>query len=121
MNSLSVCPPPLIRPYRFIDFQRQSTEAKFATTFGLALDGKNVLLQWILSDEIWLPATLAKIVNVLQHTSGYFKQQFSFDGKQEMQKLFSQYRHGVMALTMQIKLLNCYVPENRPIRPNNSI
>lgn len=119
--------PPRMRPYRFVDFQHQSVEAKFTATFGRVLCGKIVLLQRTLSDEIWrpltqlkepgeackenlpkrfspskvgavfwLPATLAKLVSARQHSSGYFKRQFFFDKKQEVQELFSRYRHGVI-------------------------
>ncbi|WP_041531318.1 DUF1722 domain-containing protein [Syntrophotalea carbinolica] len=54
------------------------------------------------SPKRFLPSQIANLVN----TSGYFKRPFSIDEKQEVQKLFSQYRHGMIPLNVQIKLLN---------------
>lgn len=50
-------------------------------------------------------ATRGSHSNVLQHLSGYFKTVLSAAEKQEMQRLISQYRHGIVPLVVPITLL----------------
>jgi uncharacterized protein YbgA (DUF1722 family)/uncharacterized protein YbbK (DUF523 family) len=70
--------------------------------------------QALLMKTVRRPATPAKHVNVLQHALGYFKRQLAADEKQEMLELFTEYRRGVMPLSVPLALLSHYVRKYHP-------
>jgi uncharacterized protein YbgA (DUF1722 family) len=54
-------------------------------------------------------ATAKKSTNVLQHMAGYFKKQLSFDEKQELQDVITNYHRELVPLIVPITLLQHYV------------
>jgi uncharacterized protein YbgA (DUF1722 family)/uncharacterized protein YbbK (DUF523 family) len=54
-------------------------------------------------------ATVKKNTNVLQHMAGYFKKQLSFDEKQELQDVITNYHRERVPLIVPITLLQHYV------------
>jgi uncharacterized protein YbgA (DUF1722 family) len=54
-------------------------------------------------------ATVKKNTNVLQHMAGYFKKQLSFDEKQELQAVITNYHREWVPLIVPITLLRHYV------------
>jgi uncharacterized protein YbgA (DUF1722 family) len=54
-------------------------------------------------------ATVRKNTNVLQHMAGYFKKQLSFDEKQELQDVITNYHRELVPLIVPITLLRHYV------------
>jgi uncharacterized protein YbgA (DUF1722 family) len=63
----------------------------------------------ILMEGLRLPATTKKNTNVLQHISGYFKQQLSAGEKQELLELIRTYHRGLVPLIVPVVLINHYV------------
>jgi uncharacterized protein YbgA (DUF1722 family) len=63
----------------------------------------------ILMEGLRLPATTKKNTNVLQHISGYFKQQLSAEEKQELLELIRTYHRGLVPLIVPVVLINHYV------------
>jgi uncharacterized protein YbgA (DUF1722 family)/uncharacterized protein YbbK (DUF523 family) len=63
----------------------------------------------ILMEGLRLPATKKKNTNVLQHISGYFKQQLSGGEKQELLELIRTYHRGLVPLIVPVVLINHYV------------
>jgi uncharacterized protein YbgA (DUF1722 family) len=63
----------------------------------------------ILMEGLRLPATTKKNTNVLQHISGYFKQQLSGGEKQELLELIRTYHRGLVPLIVPVVLINHYV------------
>ncbi|AQT11967.1 uncharacterized protein YbgA (DUF1722 family) [Pseudomonas protegens] len=57
-------------------------------------------------------ATRGTHSNVLQHISGYFKRAISSEDKQEMQRLISQYRQGIVPLVVPLTLLKHHLRQN---------
>ncbi|MGD0916477.1 MAG: DUF523 and DUF1722 domain-containing protein [Thermodesulfobacteriota bacterium] len=65
--------------------------------------------QSFLMESLRLNATPKKNANVLQHMLGYFKEQLSFDEKQELLEVIDFYRKGYTPLIVSITLINHYV------------
>lgn len=65
--------------------------------------------QEVLMEGLRLPATTKKNTNVLQHISGYFKQQLSAEEKQELLELIGTYHRGLVPLIVPVVLINHYV------------
>lgn len=65
--------------------------------------------QTLLVDALKLKTTQKKNANVLMHIMGYFKEQLTSDGKQEILKLIDHYFHELIPLIVPITLLNHYV------------
>ncbi|URN87552.1 MAG: DUF523 and DUF1722 domain-containing protein [Pseudomonas protegens] len=57
-------------------------------------------------------ATRGTHSNVLQHISGYFKRAISSEDKEEMQRLISQYRQGIVPLVVPLTLLKHHLRQN---------
>ncbi|MFW6414801.1 MAG: YbgA family protein, partial [Thermodesulfobacteriota bacterium] len=53
--------------------------------------------------------TINKNVNVLQHLTGYFKQNLTPDEKKEFQEILNNYHQGYLPLIVPITLLNHFV------------
>ncbi len=62
-----------------------------------------------LMEALQLRATVKKHVNVLQHLSGYFKQQLTSDEKQELAETIEAYKSGHVPLIVPITLINHYI------------
>jgi uncharacterized protein YbgA (DUF1722 family)/uncharacterized protein YbbK (DUF523 family) len=60
-------------------------------------------------EALKLKTTLKKNTNVLQHMMGYFKQNISYDEKQEFLEILKQYREGHVPLIVPVTLMNHYV------------
>jgi len=65
--------------------------------------------QDLLLEALKIKATLAKHVNVLQHMTGYFKEQLSGDEKKELLELIHAYRDGYIPLIVPVTLISHYV------------
>mgnify|MGYP006318172433 CR=1 FL=1 len=57
-------------------------------------------------------ATRGTHTNVLQHSSGYLKQAISGEDKQEMQRVISQYRLGIVPLVVPLTLLKHHLRQH---------
>ncbi|MEB0041174.1 MULTISPECIES: DUF523 and DUF1722 domain-containing protein [unclassified Pseudomonas] len=57
-------------------------------------------------------ATRGTHTNVLQHLNGYFKKTMSQDDREEMQRLISQYRRGVVPLVVPLTLLKHHLRQH---------
>jgi uncharacterized protein YbgA (DUF1722 family)/uncharacterized protein YbbK (DUF523 family) len=55
------------------------------------------------------PATRARHTNVLQHITGFFKQQLDADDKRELQGLIDNYRRGQLPLVVPVTLIRHYL------------
>ena len=62
-----------------------------------------------LLEALALRATVAKHVNVLQHTMGYFRHELSADEKQELAEVIEQYRQERVPLIVPVTLLRHYI------------
>ena len=62
-----------------------------------------------LMEGLQLLATVRKNTNVLQHMTGYFKQQLSPDEKKELQDVIANYHQELVPLVVPITLLQHYV------------
>jgi uncharacterized protein YbgA (DUF1722 family)/uncharacterized protein YbbK (DUF523 family) len=65
--------------------------------------------QNILMEALQLKTTPKKNSNVLMHMMGYFKEQLSFDEKQELLEVIDHYRQEVIPLIVPMTLINHYV------------
>ncbi len=65
--------------------------------------------QTILMEALQLKTTSKKNANVLMHMMGYFREQLSSDGKQELLEVIENYRQEVIPLIVPITLVNHYV------------
>jgi uncharacterized protein YbgA (DUF1722 family) len=60
-------------------------------------------------EALQLKTTPKKNSNVLMHMMGYFKEQLSFDEKQELLEVIDHYRQEVIPLIVPMTLINHYV------------
>ena len=65
--------------------------------------------QTLLMESLNLKTSAKKNANVLQHMTGYFKEQLSSDEKQELLEVVDFYRKGHIPLIVPITLINHYV------------
>jgi uncharacterized protein YbgA (DUF1722 family)/uncharacterized protein YbbK (DUF523 family) len=65
--------------------------------------------QTILMEALLLKTTPKKNANVLMHMMGYFKEQLSFDEKQELLEVIDHYRKEDIPLIVPMTLINHYV------------
>jgi uncharacterized protein YbgA (DUF1722 family)/uncharacterized protein YbbK (DUF523 family) len=71
--------------------------------------------QILLMESLMLKTTSKKNANVLQHMMGYFKEQLSFDEKQELLEVIEVYRKAYTPLIVPITLIQHYVRKyNQP-------
>jgi uncharacterized protein YbgA (DUF1722 family) len=63
----------------------------------------------LLMEALKLRTTVKKNTNVLQHMTGYFKDQLSKDEKQELLEILDEYRKGFIPLVVPLTLINHYV------------
>jgi len=62
----------------------------------------------MLMEALMLKNTVKKNINVLQHLMGYFKKQLTAAEKQELLKIFDQYRRVLIPLVVPVTLINHY-------------
>jgi uncharacterized protein YbgA (DUF1722 family) len=65
--------------------------------------------QTLLMESLSLKTSPKKNANVLQHMMGFFKEQLSFDEKQELLDVIDFYRKGYIPLIVPVTLINHYV------------
>jgi uncharacterized protein YbgA (DUF1722 family)/uncharacterized protein YbbK (DUF523 family) len=65
--------------------------------------------QTLLMESLYLKTSPKKNANVLQHMTGYFKEQLSSDEKQELFEVIDFYRKGYIPLIVPVTLINHYV------------
>ena len=65
--------------------------------------------QTLLMESLELKTTAKKNANVLHHMMGYFREQLSFDEKQELLEVIDHYRGGYIPLVVPITLISHYV------------
>ena len=65
--------------------------------------------QTLLMESLKLKATPQKNANVLQHMTGYFKEQLSSDEKQELLEVIDHYRKEYIPFIVPMTLINHYV------------
>jgi uncharacterized protein YbgA (DUF1722 family)/uncharacterized protein YbbK (DUF523 family) len=65
--------------------------------------------QTLLMESLYLKTSPKKNANVLQHMTGYFKEQLSSDEKQELLEVIDFYRKGYIPLIVPVTLINHYV------------